>query len=200
MFSPPPGLSQSTTSFIASCCQGIHQTPFSRLIRSRRRQALLCCGGSRPQTCPWPSGRKSLTHGPPSTDAPTVRIVRTIPRDQTNNHGQYIRLGKTVFGCPFASGCLRTFVPPSPDARTAFAPHSAQTQKRLVFLLSSQCQSSGLLNPDDLSSHLSIRQPNTSEDVLANLVVMLGASPVLELRSKTGWWSLSFRRDAKQCR
>ena len=41
VLSPPPGLSQSATSFIASCCQGIHQTPFSRLIRSRRRQALL---------------------------------------------------------------------------------------------------------------------------------------------------------------
>jgi hypothetical protein len=41
VLSPPPGLSQSATSFIASCCQGIHQTPFSRLIRSGRRQALL---------------------------------------------------------------------------------------------------------------------------------------------------------------
>ena len=41
VLSPPPDLSQSATSFIASCCQGIHQTPLSRLIRSRRRQALL---------------------------------------------------------------------------------------------------------------------------------------------------------------
>ena len=32
LFSAPPGLSQSITSFIASYCQGIHQTPFSRLI------------------------------------------------------------------------------------------------------------------------------------------------------------------------
>ena len=31
-FSAPHGLSQSITSFIASYCQGIHQTPFSRLI------------------------------------------------------------------------------------------------------------------------------------------------------------------------
>src|SRR6187431_1920673 len=46
VLSPPPGLSQSATSFIASCCQGIHQTPLSRLIRSRRRQALLRGGGS----------------------------------------------------------------------------------------------------------------------------------------------------------
>ena len=38
LFSAPHDLSQSITSFIASCCQGIHQTPFSRLIRSRKRQ------------------------------------------------------------------------------------------------------------------------------------------------------------------
>ena len=37
VLSPPPGLSQSATSFIASCRQGIHQTPFSRLIRSGER-------------------------------------------------------------------------------------------------------------------------------------------------------------------
>ena len=32
LFSAPHDLSQSITSFIASCCQGIHQTPLSRLI------------------------------------------------------------------------------------------------------------------------------------------------------------------------
>ena len=32
LFSAPHSLSQSITSFIASYCQGIHQTPFSRLI------------------------------------------------------------------------------------------------------------------------------------------------------------------------
>jgi hypothetical protein len=36
LFPAPHGLSQGITSFIASCCQGIHQTPFSRLIRSRK--------------------------------------------------------------------------------------------------------------------------------------------------------------------
>ena len=36
LFSARHSLSQSITSFIASCCQGIHQTPFSRLIRSGR--------------------------------------------------------------------------------------------------------------------------------------------------------------------
>ena len=51
LFSAPPGLSQSITSFIASCCQGIHQTPFSRLIRSRRRQETVTsqCGLVRPR-------------------------------------------------------------------------------------------------------------------------------------------------------
>ena len=34
--SPPRSLSQSATSFIASCRQGIHPTPFSRLIASRK--------------------------------------------------------------------------------------------------------------------------------------------------------------------
>ena len=38
LFSAPHGLSQSITSFIASYCQGIHQTPFSRLIWSRNSQ------------------------------------------------------------------------------------------------------------------------------------------------------------------
>ncbi len=32
LFSANHDLSQSITSFIASYCQGIHQTPFSRLI------------------------------------------------------------------------------------------------------------------------------------------------------------------------
>ena len=41
VLSPPPGLSQSATSFIASCRQGIHQTPFSRLIRSGERESWL---------------------------------------------------------------------------------------------------------------------------------------------------------------
>ena len=38
LFPAPHGLSQGITSFIASCCQGIHQTPFSRLIRSSERR------------------------------------------------------------------------------------------------------------------------------------------------------------------
>ena len=40
-FPAPHGLSQGITSFIASCCQGIHQTPFSRLIRPSERRSVL---------------------------------------------------------------------------------------------------------------------------------------------------------------
>ncbi len=64
MLSPPPGLSQSATSFIASCRQGIHQTPFSRLIRSRRRQALLRGDLAIADPSPWLSGRKSFRPAP----------------------------------------------------------------------------------------------------------------------------------------
>ena len=44
LFSAPQDLSQSITSFIASYCQGIHQTPFSRLIRSRKSKTRKSCG------------------------------------------------------------------------------------------------------------------------------------------------------------
>jgi hypothetical protein len=41
VLSPPRNLSQSATSFIASCRLGIHQTPFSRLIRSSRSMTVV---------------------------------------------------------------------------------------------------------------------------------------------------------------
>jgi hypothetical protein len=55
-FSPPHGLSQSITSFIASCCQGIHQTPFSRLIwsgksRTEERPFALRSAARHPHRC-----------------------------------------------------------------------------------------------------------------------------------------------------
>ena len=48
VLSPPHGLSQSATSFIASYRQGIHQTPFMRLIRSSKRKTrwILVCPAS----------------------------------------------------------------------------------------------------------------------------------------------------------
>lgn len=39
LFPAPHGLSQGITSFIASCCLGIHQTPLSRLIRHGKSKA-----------------------------------------------------------------------------------------------------------------------------------------------------------------
>ncbi len=48
VLSPPHGLSQSATSFIASYRQGIHQTPFSRLIRASERMTVL---GALPLRC-----------------------------------------------------------------------------------------------------------------------------------------------------
>ena len=43
LFPAPQSLSQGIASFIASCCQGIHQTPLSRLIRSGRRRTAHHC-------------------------------------------------------------------------------------------------------------------------------------------------------------
>ncbi len=64
LFSAPHGLSQSITSFIASCCQGIHQTPFSRLIRSRKSQA-------------FPGTEVVIRgSGPRGPDPPLSRVVR----------------------------------------------------------------------------------------------------------------------------
>ncbi len=74
LFSAPHGLSQSITSFIASCCLGIHQTPFSRLIRSRKSQAFsgteIVIQGSGPRG-PDPS----LSRVARGTRAPTHNVV-----------------------------------------------------------------------------------------------------------------------------
>ena len=82
VLSPPPGLSQSATSFIASCCQGIHQTPLSRLIRSRRRQALLRAA-VQTSTRPWPWMRKSRPGADPrQEDRPApASSGRTPPKN-----------------------------------------------------------------------------------------------------------------------
>ncbi len=55
LFPARPRLSQGITSFIASCCQGIHQTPFSRLIRPGRSRPLPA-GSS---TFPGPRARRA---------------------------------------------------------------------------------------------------------------------------------------------
>ena len=87
VLSPPPDLSQSATSFIASCRQGIHQTPFSRLIRSRRRTTPFCAGaGSGPQR----RSRSSVGSRLCSRSSATAEA-------RAKNHDQCVRLGKTVF-------------------------------------------------------------------------------------------------------
>ena len=71
LFSAPRGLSQSITSFIASCCQGIHQTPFLRLIRSRKGQPL--------------SGKEVVISGTPD---PSIRNPSHIPVPRTGVAGR----------------------------------------------------------------------------------------------------------------
>ena len=71
VLSPPRDLSQSATSFIASCRQGIHQTPLSRLIRPGRRPANPSAEG------PGPS-RTSLVHSFPSDHPTGSRPTRMI--------------------------------------------------------------------------------------------------------------------------
>ena len=51
VLSPNRGLSQSATSFIASYRQGIHQTPFSRLIRASERMTFCCAAHSKMGKC-----------------------------------------------------------------------------------------------------------------------------------------------------
>ena len=103
VLSPPPGLSQSATSFIASCCQGIHQTPLSRLIRSRRRQALLRGAGSsaNPSICLW--SEVIDPNASPRQETRRLRVLERSLRDQTRPTVSVIRLGKTVL-----SSCTRS--------------------------------------------------------------------------------------------
>ncbi len=122
VLSPPPDLSQSATSFIASCCQGIHQTPFSRLIRSRRRRALLRDGGSKPSTHPLASVRKSFDPRPRSRQREASAEVANDPlRDQR-------RLSVSVFltwkDCPCspAAMTLRSRSPTCSPRRTRPSP------------------------------------------------------------------------------
>ena len=100
VLSPPPGLSQSATSFIASCCQGIHQTPLSRLIRSRRRQAPFARAPGRKLKPAAPFCRKSnMTHA--ASPAKRIRQVkdRNCARRQTRPLGQCLQTWKDCPDC-----------------------------------------------------------------------------------------------------
>ncbi len=96
VLSPPPGLSQSATSFIASCRQGIHQTPLSRLIRSGGRRALLR-GDLRPRPASiWLRSRKSSTRTRPSAEARVLVEIGHPLGDASDLSVSVFRLGKTV--------------------------------------------------------------------------------------------------------
>ena len=97
VLSPPPGLTQSATSFIASCCQGIHQTPLSRLIRSRRRRALLCEAGSIASTRLVSSVGSLWTRTSSSAKGTTPVAIDERPFRARHQITVSIRLGKTVF-------------------------------------------------------------------------------------------------------
>ena len=62
---PPRGLSQRATSFIASQCQGIHQMPLLRLIRSRSQGPEIVSRETGTETARNPKPR-SLPCSPPS--------------------------------------------------------------------------------------------------------------------------------------
>ncbi len=83
LFAAPRSLSQRTTSFIASSRQGIHQTPFSRLIASRKTT-----GGPFCKTPVAMSPEPSLSTGPARADP--------IPLDPLSEGPvSVLRLGKT---------------------------------------------------------------------------------------------------------
>ena len=87
VLSPPPSLSQSATSFIASYRQGIHQTPFSRLIRSRRRKtAFLLSSATTPQQGQGRGSSVSVDldserHAPSARSKPNAAHIRISLHD-----------------------------------------------------------------------------------------------------------------------
>ena len=174
VLSPPPGLSQSATSFIASCCQGIHQTPLSRLIRSRRRRALLPGSGSSAN----PSlslDQKSRPGSTPSAGGARFSKLRTIQGDQTKLTVSVIRLGKTVLVVPSPRQApIRGLHPlTTPNARTRPNPHSGRTQNVSCFALFTM--SCGRMSPSGAVSlpGLAIRQGGPRHGP-ANLLVSKG--------------------------
>ena len=118
LLSSPPGLSQSATSFIASHRQGIHQTPFSRLIRSRRRTIVL--RNSQLQ----PANASAITGLGQCIDLERLFLV-------VLSASAYLRTGLRVLS---PSGYLRTRVAPLNRQRRRTPRTWSARQKRLVFL------------------------------------------------------------------
>lgn len=111
LFSAPHGLSQSITSFIASCCLGIHQTPFSRLIRSRKSKA----SSDRKSYVSRPSRRRDLVsvldlernRCPPCPEAGRS----SISRDRTGGSEMFLSVRCQIMR-PIGrrSGCCRSAI------------------------------------------------------------------------------------------
>ena len=107
LFPAPRSLSQGITSFIASCCQGIHQTPFSRLIRSRERKAgLLRPGPCRPHRCGPPSVRKSYILSAPAPMRGTEAAVSVLDLERSRPRSGNPR-GSPPPAPPLTRGCAR---------------------------------------------------------------------------------------------
>jgi hypothetical protein len=77
LFAAPRNLSQRTTSFIASRCQGIHQTPLSRLI-VLINNAHPCLRAEKVSA--WPDGRKNIEKRP-------VSFLRSVRRNAVRHSG-----------------------------------------------------------------------------------------------------------------
>ena len=120
VLSPPPGLSQSATSFIASCRQGIHQTPFSRLIRSGGGATPLAPRAPLPGSGSHRAVSLASANGPKAEDA---------------DPGQCFDLERLLPDVPPPPRAMRG------PARTRSPPHSEGIPKASRVSLSSRCQS-----------------------------------------------------------
>ena len=94
-FPAPLCLSQGITSFIASCCQGIHQTPFSRLIRSRDGQVIKAgLLHARPSPSSTPHGAAPIgshTFPAPWPGKATEHSVSVLDLEQNRRRGSVSR-------------------------------------------------------------------------------------------------------------
>ena len=147
VLSPPPGLSQSATSFIASCCQGIHQTPLSRLIRSRRRRALLHDGGSNHQPFPY-AWIRSLDPGHPLGRRRPVQQALNAPKGRQSSRSVSLdleRLSWLSLDRARRRSRVRTLSPRRTRGRVRTPTRAGPRTSRV--LLSSRCQVAGCRHP-----------------------------------------------------
>jgi hypothetical protein len=182
VLSPPPGFSQSATSFIASCCQGIHQTPLSRLIRSRRRQALLREGDLEvPQ--PVQNLLSEVEHDPstiPGKEDGAGRGQHQCSRTGRRPLGQCLQTWKDCPDCPIASPLEGICPLPAPH-RTRSRPHSGETSRRLVF-----CSLNDVNCHDLPIGHLSVPIPAIGHLSVPILAIGHLSVPILAIGQRSG--------------